>query len=119
MGPDISDVAEFLSTMGKATSVDIDNLINLEEGVFWFVLVAAIALSVLMLAFYVFNTFGIKDRLPESGIMANIKSLSDMMLPILGNMAFLPIIYILIEVYSCTETTGDDIADAFLHKDCF
>jgi hypothetical protein len=73
----------------------------------------------LMFIFFIFNTFGIKERLPESGIMANIKSLSDMMLPILGNMAFLPIIAILIEVYSCTETTSDDIADAFLHKDCY
>jgi hypothetical protein len=119
MGPDFSDIVQFVATMSEAASLDLANLLTFEEGVFWFVLNVTIGLCVTMFVLYLFNTFGIKDKLPQSGIMANLKTFSDMMLPILGELAFLPIIATLIEVYNCTETTGDDITDAFLHKDCY
>jgi hypothetical protein len=105
--------------MGQAASVDLGNLMSMRNGVFWWVLNIVMGLTIVMLVLYLFNTFAIKERFPESGMMANIKSLSDSVLPIIGNMAFLPIVSILLDVFICTETSGRDLEDAFLHKDCY
>ena len=41
------------------------------------------------------------------------------MLPILSNLAFLPMVYAMTEVFMCVETSGDDLTDSFLRKDCY
>jgi hypothetical protein len=35
------------------------------------------------------------------------------------DMLFLPIIQIYLEVFICIRTTGDDITDSYLYKDCY
>jgi hypothetical protein len=72
-----------------------------------------------MLILYLFNTFAIQGRMPKSGFMANMKSVSDVVLPLFGNMGFLPMVYLLLEVFMCTKTYGDDAGDTFLRKDCY
>ena len=47
-----------------------------------------------------------------------IESTSYYLIPILSNFFFIPIISILLSVFLCDETTGDDIDDAILVKDC-
>lgn len=91
----------------------------MKNGVFWYFLYIATGLTAIMLVLYVFNTLIIKDRLPESGYLASLKSFSDLALPIIGNTAFLPIIATMVEVFICTETSGNDIHDAYLHVDCY
>jgi hypothetical protein len=105
--------------IGQAVGADLSNLVNMQNGVFWWVLNVVIGLTILMFVLYMFNTFAIEGRFPESGMMANMKSLSDSVLPIIGNMAFLPIVSILLDVFICTETSGSDLDDAYLHKDCY
>jgi hypothetical protein len=48
-----------------------------------------------------------------------LKSMSDTFQPIIGNILFLPIVSILLEVFMCTETSGDDLEASFLNKDCY
>jgi hypothetical protein len=40
-----------------------------------------------------------------------------MVLPLIGNMCFIPIITFLLDIFVCDETTGDDVDDAVLAKD--
>jgi hypothetical protein len=90
----------------------------MKEGVFWILLNVCLGLSVFMMFLFVHYIFTERSEFPRSGISANLKSLSDTVLPILSNVLFLPIVAVLIEVFMCTETTGDDLDDAFLDKDC-
>jgi hypothetical protein len=117
MGPNISAWAYMLFFIGSAASMNLDDFIDLKNGVFWIAIDVTFGVSFLLLLLYLFNTFMLKGVLPSSGILANIKSLSDMALPMIGNVLFLPIMSTLLEVFICTETSGDDIEDAFLHKD--
>jgi hypothetical protein len=119
MGASLSDISEVVVTLGHLASVELENVIDLKEGVYWIVLTCVNCLSLLMLILYIFNVFMIRGAFPKSGLMANLKSLSDTILPIIGNILFLPIISISLEVFICTETSGDDLADSFLHKDCY
>ena len=41
------------------------------------------------------------------------------MLPILGDILFLPIVQIFLEVFVCIETHGDEKYDVFLYQDCY
>jgi hypothetical protein len=67
-------------------SVDLDKLMRVKQGVFWILLDASLGLCGVMFLLFLFNTFAIKDRLfPSSGIMANLRSLSDTLLTIPGN----------------------------------
>jgi hypothetical protein len=66
-----------------------------------------------------FSTFILNETFPVEGLSAGIKSVSDVLLPILVNAGFLPIVSYILELFICTESTGDDIYDAFLYKDCY
>jgi hypothetical protein len=105
--------------LGRMASVDLENVIDLREGVFWTVLTVVNCLAVVMFLLYIFNVFAIRGKFPHSGILANLKSLSDTVLPIIGNILFLPIVSILLEIFMCVETSGDDLEDSFLYKDCY
>ena len=48
-----------------------------------------------------------------------VKRFSDFIIPVLCNIGFIPIVFTLTEVYMCVETSGDDLTDAFLRKDCY
>ena len=48
-----------------------------------------------------------------------MQTVTDMLMPIIGNVCFLPIISVLLEVFLCDQATGNDIADAVLTKDCY
>ncbi|MEE4247394.1 MAG: hypothetical protein V2I33_18445 [Kangiellaceae bacterium] len=41
------------------------------------------------------------------------------LLPVIGNVLFMPIIGIMLSVFICYETSGEDVNDAFLAKDCY
>jgi hypothetical protein len=99
MGPAIGSWAYAFQMIGNAASINLENVIDLKNGVFWFVLIVCLAACFVMFIFYLFNIFMLKKILPSSGILANIKSISDMLLPIIGNILFLPIVSTLLEVF--------------------
>jgi hypothetical protein len=119
MGPEFGSWASFLTLIANLFSVNIDNVVEFKNGVFWIFLDVSFGLCGSLIVFFVFNLVVLKGRFPQGGLLATIKSISDLCLPIIGNLLFLPIVSICLEVFICTETSGDDIGDAFLHKDCY
>jgi hypothetical protein len=99
--------------------VDLENVINMQNGVFWIVCNVTIGVAALMPALFLFNTYAIRGTFPSSGTLANLKSASDTLLPVIGNILFLPIVSILMEVFMCRQTSGDDLSDSYLDKDCY
>lgn len=43
----------------------------------------------------------------------------EFLLPVLGNLGFLPIISTLLNVFVCDESIGDGFDESFLAKDCY
>jgi hypothetical protein len=59
-GPDFRDISQLLTEIGNAASVDLEDFVNMKEGVFWFFVNGALGLTGLMICLYVFNTFCIR-----------------------------------------------------------
>lgn len=119
MGPDISGFAGPIQQIGDMFRVNLEDMMDMKQGVYWIVLDVCIFFCSLNTFFFFFNNFVIKEVFPTSGLASVIKSASDTLLPIIGNLLFIPIISFQAEVFFCTQTLGDDIDDAFLHKDCY
>jgi hypothetical protein len=45
-------------------------------------------------------------------------TLGENILPFIGNACFIPIVAILMDVFKCTESVGDEFEDAYLDRDC-
>ncbi|MEE4248121.1 MAG: hypothetical protein V2I33_22230, partial [Kangiellaceae bacterium] len=96
----------------------MDGFIDFEDSVFWHFLYYIYGIIFLWLVMFVYSKLKLHKRYPESGIFANLRSLCTYALSIIGNLLFIPIISLLLEVLVCVETLGDDIDDAVLDMDC-
>jgi hypothetical protein len=118
-GPDLNSLDSFIGDLGDMVSVDLDDLVDLKNGLFWTILHIVHVLVVIWAFSYLFIALKLTARMPNSSIISNIRTLIDLILPVLGGLCFLPIISILLDVFLCYETSGDDMDDAFLLKDCY
>lgn len=92
---------------------------SFKEDVFYLFLYVLIGLILLQCLLFIYNIYVIKEETPTQGIGMYIKRLSDVFVPLLSTIGFIPIVFTLTEVYMCVETSGDDLNDAFLRKDCY
>lgn len=119
MGPSLTNIASIFEDMGSASSVNMEDFVDVKNGVFWSivnVLLALIAVWVFLFIFIVCKCF---NRESSNMFISTLSSYSVLILPILGNMFYLPFISMFTSVFVCYETTGDDKDDAFLAKDCY
>lgn len=118
-GPSLDSISGSFTEMGSAFSVNLEDFTSLKEGVFWLVLnflLGACAVWVFLFLFIVCKCF---NQSSPYFIISTISSYVVILLPILGNMFYLPFISIFTEVFLCYETIGDDKDDAFLGRDCY
>ena len=59
------------------------------------------------------------DCFPTSELLKVFRYVASYAIPFIGNVLFIPIISILLSVFLCDQTMGDDIDDAILSKDCY
>jgi hypothetical protein len=57
-------------------------------------------------------------KFENSDFCVNFGMAAETALPVIGNAAFIPIISILLDVFLCTESIGDDYTDSFMNRDC-
>jgi hypothetical protein len=119
MGPSIKSLNYVLWTIGMMCQVDLSNVVDMKEGTF--LIVIDVVLAITPVYFFLFSALALnlKNRFPDSYLAAVLDSAAMILLPVIGNVLFMPIIAILLSVFVCYETSGDDISDAFLEKDCY
>jgi hypothetical protein len=107
IGPDFNSISDVISEMGKGAAVDMDEFVNLTDGVFWVVLYFVMALSSIWVGTSIIVILKI-DLKYDTKFCRNFAFFAELILPIIGNPCFLPIVSILLDVFICTEGTGDD-----------
>ena len=118
MGGSATSLHWFLKYLADAAAVDMDEFLEFNEDIYWWVLHVCFIITFLWVCFFMISVYKIHEKYTESGWAANLKAVSDYALPLIGNAVFLPLIVTFINVYACNETIGDDIDDAVLDKDC-
>ena len=118
MGGSSTSLHWFLKFLADAATVDMDEFLEFKEDVYWWVLHVCFIIFVFWVGFFVISIYKLHERYPDNWVAKNVKAVSDYTLPLIGNAVFLPLIFTWLNVYACTETTGDDLNDAILDKDC-
>lgn len=118
-GPSLDNISASFTEMGSAFSVNLEDFTSLKEGVYWLVLNFLLGACVVWVFLFLFIICKCFNRESRYFCISTISSYAVVLLPVLGNMFYLPFIAIFTEVFLCYETIGDDKDDAFLGKDCY
>jgi hypothetical protein len=119
MGPSIKSLNYSLWYVGMLCQIDLSNVIDMKEGTFWIVVNVLLSIAPIYIALFIVIHFDLKSRFPDSYLISVAASFAMVLLPFFGNVIFMPYIGILLSVFICYETSGDDLGDSFLEKDCY
>jgi len=119
MGPDTSQLIQSLPALTQSLTLDLQSFFSMSQGGFWLLLdfifaMCAFWLFALLMLHY--DLWRCTDRIC---IFPTLKTLTDLLMPVMGSVCFLPIISVLLEVFLCDQATGRQLTDAVLTKDCY
>ncbi|CAG9310181.1 unnamed protein product [Blepharisma stoltei] len=109
-GPDISGLFPWLSWLSNYSVIHFDS--NVSGDAYWDYLYLALIISCYCVAsafLLAFKTFKILNY---------ARDLSMIMLPIIGNMMFVPMISIILSIFECDKGIGPNVSDSFIKHDC-
>ncbi|CAG9331435.1 unnamed protein product [Blepharisma stoltei] len=118
-GPDIRPLNSLLADAGDAVSLDLQTFVKLENGTFWWFATAIIILCWLWALFCIEIFFQLDEKFNHIWFFRNLGNLADFSMPILGNLCFIPFIFILLEIFICDNSIGNDWLDSYLTIDCY
>ncbi|CAG9331229.1 unnamed protein product [Blepharisma stoltei] len=118
MGPDFSNIFELLSNFSNAISLNLANIIKLQNGVFWAVCDFVLGLCLLWICLCVTILFQLNERY-DFLIFKYLDQFGDFLMPLLGNLCFIPFVSVLLDIFVCDEAIGNNFTDSFLAKDCY
>ncbi|MEE4247825.1 MAG: hypothetical protein V2I33_20695 [Kangiellaceae bacterium] len=118
MGPEFKSLNSVIWNLSAAISVDLGGLIEMSEGVFWMVLNVVYSACFVWFVVALLNLLRIDVRYEQYSICRSFSYYTEILLPILSNAGFVPIIAILLDVNMCTESVGDSYTDSYLDRDC-
>jgi hypothetical protein len=91
----------------------------MKEGTFWILINVLLGIAPVYFILFIVIFLNLRNRFPNSYVIGVASSFAMVLLPIIGNVLFMPFIAIFLSVFICYETSGDDIDDSFLDKDCY
>ncbi|CAG9331430.1 unnamed protein product [Blepharisma stoltei] len=118
-GPDIRPLNSMLDDIGDAVSLDVKGLLKFENNIFWWFYTAIIILCGLWCIFCIEIFWHLDETFNNIWFFRALGILADYSMPILGNLCFIPFISILLEVFVCDNSIGNDFKDSYLSIDCY
>ncbi|CAG9325308.1 unnamed protein product [Blepharisma stoltei] len=119
MGPDFKLISPLLSELSGLFSLNLEDVIKLENGVFWIVVDVVYGGIGLWILLCLVILLQLDEKFPYISLFRFLKWLSDFLMPILGNLCFIPFISICLDIFQCDISIGDNFTDSILAKDCY
>ncbi|CAG9316649.1 unnamed protein product [Blepharisma stoltei] len=119
MGPDIRPLNSFIADIGDLVSLDLESFLKLENGKFWWLSTSVIGLCGLWLFLCLIVLFRIDEKYEYISLFRVLGFLAEELMPILGNLCFIPFISTLLDIFVCDESIGNSFTKSFLSKDCY
>lgn len=119
IGPENSDYNVLSNFFSRYAAANLDQIIDFRGDIYWIALFTSTGFCVGLI-----YCFGVILTGHHHSQYTNVFSkfnyyLVQIFVGILGNAVYLPIISILITIYECNESKGEDLTDSFLDRDCF
>ncbi|CAG9319095.1 unnamed protein product [Blepharisma stoltei] len=119
MGPNISELSLTLGNFSNILILELTNIIKLKNGVFWIIVDAVYGLILAWISMCIVTIFRLDEKYSKFWIFWAINWLSDFLMPILGNLCFIPFISICLDIFVCDHSIGENFTDSFLSYDCY
>ena len=124
LGPSIQSININLYQIAQLISGGLDEVVDFEREIYWAVLDLVLGISGLWVFLTVFLLLQLDEKLRDVICLGNIGWLAWNTLPHLGEIAFVPITSLLMEVFVCDQAVGMDsgtleLTDSILRKDCY
>ena len=106
------------SYLAQLCSIQLQDLTDLRNGVFWLVLSTTFAVIMAWICLAAVLRFRVCKRV--RCVERQLVSLADVLLPTMGDLCFVPVCSFLLSVFHCTQAAGRDaISSTFLQADCY
>ncbi|CAG9319384.1 unnamed protein product [Blepharisma stoltei] len=119
IGPDITLISSFLAKISNSFSLNLENSLKLKNGVFWIVIDGIYGAITVWLIFCAVILLRLDEKFPSVSFLRFLAWLADYLMPILGNLCFIPFISMCLNVFVCDQSIGEDFTDSFLVQDCY
>lgn len=119
MGPEFRSLSSFLNVMALSLSIDLDATLTMSAGVYWIFLEATLVLCLVWLLFGLGMIKNIDIKYEHIECCKTCGYYGENILPIIGNVMFLPIVSILLDVFICDESSDGEFENAFMYRDCY
>lgn len=124
LGPDYQSINQFIFDLGQAFSVSLNNLVTFSKGVYWICLNGTLAVCAVWVLLIIYVFLRLDEMLKNVPCIGNLGWIAWLSLPYLGNLCFLPIVSILLDVFVCNHAVGINPAaltfsDTILSRDCY
>ncbi|CAG9328930.1 unnamed protein product [Blepharisma stoltei] len=118
MGPDYRPINTFLAEIGDLLSLNLSSAIVFENNLYWifFDIILALCFFWIVLCFIIL--FRLDEKLSSLFLFRFLGQLGDWFMPVLGNLCFIPFVSILLDIFVCDQSIGNNFSDSFLAKDC-
>jgi len=115
IGPDIGQYDRLSSWL---SSYAIINLGWITEGkMFWYYVKAVLIAVIFWIYFSFIIIFKFEGKF-NNFFFHYSQTFAELLMPILGNAGFLPIVSVLLNVIQCDQAIGNDLSQSFVRKDC-
>lgn len=119
MGPDSSSLIQSLPRLSESLTLDLQSFFSMTQGGFWLLLDFVFGVCAFWLFALVMLHYDLWRYTERICMFPTMKTVTDLLMPLIGSVCFLPIISVLLEVFLCDQATGNNITDAVLTKDCY
>ncbi|CAG9319105.1 unnamed protein product [Blepharisma stoltei] len=119
MGPNFSILSSIIAKFSYIFSLDLGDFIKLENGIFWIIVEMVFGGILLWTILCGVVLFRLDEKWKYITIFKFLSWLADYLMPILGNLCFIPFISICLDVFLCDQSIGDKFTDSFLARDCY
>ena len=118
LGPKQESYQYALKNFQILISLHFDLYFELTFEKFWILYYAVLVFSFVWILLSLVMVFGLEIRYKNVFFCEVVKFLTELILPILGHIGFMPIFSMLMNIYLCDEGISSSLTDSYLNQDC-
>ena len=117
-GPNFKSLSATLHSISIILAVDIGQAIESGGDSYWIVLFIVYSICFVWTLLGIILVLKLDFRFPKSHFWRSFGFYGENLLHIPGNITFIPILSILLDLFICDEAIGPNFSDSFIYRDC-